>query len=307
MRCRRKKEGVLRSKVVMQAPAKINLYLEVGPLRHDGFHVVRTVLQTVDLCDLVEVEVVDGGEGIALAVEGEAPLGEDNLCHRAASAFLAATGLHLGIEMRLTKVIPPAAGLGGGSADAAAVLRALNFFTGEALSRGDLLRTAASLGSDVPFFLVGGTALGEGRGERITPLAQAPPLPAVLANPGMQLSTAEVYSRFDSLEEGEPPQQGPGELIEELARGDVGRVTPLLFNALQPAACDLMPEVASLLDEASRAGAAGALVSGSGPSVFLLAAGDDHAEALEKQMKEAAPLVWRTRFRSAGVSPPQDI
>jgi 4-diphosphocytidyl-2-C-methyl-D-erythritol kinase len=297
----------LRSKVVMQAPAKVNLYLEVGPMRHDGFHAVRTVLQTVDLCDLVEVEVADGGEGIAMAVEGEAPPGEDNLCHRAASAFIAATGLRLGIKIKLTKVIPPAAGLGGGSADAAAVLRALNFFTGEALSRGDLLRAAASLGSDVPFFLVGGTALGEGRGERITPLAQAPPLPVVLANPGMELSTAEVYGRFDSLGEGEPPQQGPGGLIDELARGDAGRIASLLYNALQPAACDMLPEVASLLDEASRSGAAGALVSGSGPSVFLLAADDDRAEVLERKMKNVAPLVWRTRFRSAGVSPPQDV
>ena len=296
----------MRSKVVMQAPAKINLYLEVGPRRQDGFHAVRTVLQTVDLCDMVEVEVADGGEGITMAVVGEAPAGEDNLCHRAASAFMEATRQRLGVEIRLTKFIPPAAGLGGGSADAAAVLRALNFFSGEALSRGDLLRTAASLGSDVPFFLVGGTALGEGRGERITPLTQAPPLAVVLANPGMGLSTSEVYARFDSLGEGEPPQQGPAELIEGLARGDAARIAPLLYNALQPAACDMSPQVAALLDEASRAGAAGALVSGSGPTVFLLAADDYEAEGLEKRMREAAPLVWRTNFRSAGVSPPQD-
>ena len=290
----------------MQAPAKVNLYLEVGPLQQDGFHVVRTVLQTVDICDLVEVEVSDGGEGIAMTVEGDAPPGEDNLCHRAAAAFLAATELRLGVGIKLTKAIPPAAGLGGGSADAAAVLRALNFFSGEALSRGDLVRTAASLGSDVPFFLVGGTALGEGRGDRITPLTQAPPLPVVLANPGRELSTAEVYGRFDGMGGGESVPQGPDALVEALTRGDVGEIAALLFNSLQPAACEMMPEVASLLEEGRRAGAVGALVSGSGPTVFLLAADDAAAGDLEERVREAAPMVWRTRFRSAGVSPPRD-
>lgn len=290
----------------MQAPAKVNLYLEVGLPRPDGFHAVRTVLQTVDFCDLVEVEVTDGGEGLELSVEGEAPPGEDNLCHRAAEAFLGATGLRLGIRIKLTKRIPPAAGLGGGSADAAAVLRVLNFFTGEAMNRSELLRTAASLGSDVPFFLVGGTALGEGRGERITPLAQAPPLPVVLVNPGLGLSTAKVYNRYDALGGDEPPAQGPEALIEALSRGDIGDMAPLLFNSLQPAACEMMPEVGSLLEKGRRAGAVGALVSGSGTTVFVLAEDDAGAEELEKTMKEVAPMVWRTRFRSAGVSPPRD-
>ena len=292
----------MRSRVVLEAPAKINLYLEVGSARPDGYHPVRTVLQAVDLCDLLAVEVTDGGAGVRLEVEGDAPPGEDNLCHRAAAAFLAATGLRMGIKIKLTKVIPQAAGLGGGSSDAAAVLRVLNFIAGEALSREELLQTASTLGMDVPFFLVGGTVLGEGRGERVTALPQAPPLPVLLVNPGVGLSTAEVYRRFDILGGEELPAPGPAGLIEALPRGDCGAIGPLLYNSLQRAACELMPEVASLLEAADRAGAARALVSGSGPTVFVLEGEEERAADLEEEMKRHAPLVVRTRFRSSGVS-----
>ncbi len=293
---------MVRSDLLLEAPAKINLFLEVGPPRGDGYHPVRTVLQTVGLCDLVEVEVTEGGEGMRLEVEGDAPPGEDNLCLRAAAAFLAATGLRMGIDIKLTKRIPQAAGLGGGSSDAAAVLRALNFVAGEALGREELMRTAAGLGTDVPFFLVGGTALGEGRGELITPLPQAPPLPVLLVNPGAGLSTAEVYKRFDKSGGGNPPVYSPGDMARALSSGDVALIAPLLYNSLQRAACELMPEIASLLEIAAEAGSAGALVSGSGPTVFFLARCDDEAARLEDRMAAHAPLVVRTAFRSAGVS-----
>ncbi len=292
----------MRSRAVLEAPAKINLYLEVGPPRLDGYHPVRTVLQTVELCDLVEMEVTDGGTGLQLTVEGDAPSGEDNLCHRAATTFLEATGLRMGIKIGLSKRIPQAAGLGGGSSDAAAVLRILNSLGGEALSREELLGMAASLGMDVPFFLVGGTALGEGRGERISPLAQAPPLPVVLLNPGTGLVTADVYRRFDAAGGDSPAAQGPESLLAALPGGDAGAIAPLLFNSLQRAACDLMPGLDALLQKALEAGAAGALVSGSGPTVFALAGDDGRADTLETEMRKYAPFVARTRFRSAGVS-----
>jgi len=292
----------MRSRAVLEAPAKINLYLEVGPPRPDGYHPVRTVLQAVEICDLLEIEVTEGGEGIQLAVEGDAPAGDDNLCHRAAAVFLAATGMRMGVKMKLSKRIPQAAGLGGGSSDAAAVLRILNFIAGEALNREELLRTAASLGMDVPFFLVGGTALGQGKGERITPLPQAPPLPVLLVNPGAALSTAEVYRRFDLSGGDDPAAQGPGSLIAALPAGDARTVATLLHNSLQRAACELMPEVGNLLEEAAGIGATGALVSGSGPTVFVLAASDEEAAFLEEEMRRHAPVVYRTRFRMAGVS-----
>jgi 4-diphosphocytidyl-2-C-methyl-D-erythritol kinase len=292
----------MRSRVSLEAPAKINLYLEVGLPRPDGYHPVRTVLQAVEVCDLVEVEVTDGGEGLELAVEGDAPPGEDNLCYRAAAAFLAATGKSMGIKIELTKHIPQAAGLGGGSSNAAAVLRALNFFCGEIMGREELMRTAASLGMDVPFFLVGGTALGEGRGEHVTPLVQAPPLPVLLVNPGVGLATGEVYRHFDFGGFEGPPAPGPGPLIEALPWGDAAAIATLLYNSLQRPACELMPEIAAILDRAAEAGAAGALVSGSGPSVFMLAEDEMHASELEHEIRKHAPLVLRTNFRSAGVS-----
>ena len=292
----------MRSEAVLEAPAKVNLYLEAGPLRPDGYHPVRTVLQTVELCDLVEMEVTVGGEGVRLAVDGVVQHGEDNLCYRAASVFIAATRMRMGIDIRLSKRIPQAAGLGGGSSDAAAVLRMLNFYAGEAMTRERLMQTAASLGMDVPYFLVGGTALGEGRGERIKPLPQAPPLPVLLVNPGIALSTSEVYRRFDLSGGDDPPAQGPGTLLSLLPAADAEMLAPLLHNSLQRAACELNPEVGDLLQRAAEAGAASALVSGSGPTVFILARSDEEAVFLEEEMMRHAPIVIRTRFRMAGVS-----
>lgn len=290
-------------RITLKAPAKINLYLEVGSRRPDGYHSVRTVLQAVEWFDLVELEMERVGRGVELEVAGEAPAGEENLCQRAVGAFLEATGVSMGVKVKLTKRIPLAAGLGGGSSDAAAVLRGLNHLTGGSLGREELFRLASSLGSDVPFFLVGGTALGEGRGERIIPVVQAPPLPVVLVNPGSGLPTAEVYRRFDSSPRKEPPAEGLRSLLDSLAAGDVRRLASFLHNSLQEAACELLPVLREILDAARRAGAGGVLVSGSGPTVFMLAADDREAELLASRMEEIAPVVFRTRFCRHGVAP----
>ncbi|MGQ9757872.1 MAG: 4-(cytidine 5'-diphospho)-2-C-methyl-D-erythritol kinase [Actinomycetota bacterium] len=289
-------------KARFKAPAKINLYLEVGPRRPDGYHRVRNVLQTVEWFDLLDLEVRLGEKGIRLEVEGKAPPGEDNLCYRAAELFLEAAGITAGVCIRLKKEIPVAAGLGGGSSDAAAVLRGLEYLTGAGLGREDLLTLAARLGSDVPFFIVGGTALGEGRGEVVTPVVQAPPLPLVLANPGKELSTAEVYRRYDLLPAGEPPEGGPGPLLDSLAAGDALGVASHLYNALEEAASALLPELKGILEAARRAGAPGVLVSGSGPTVFALAGAPEEAESIAFRMREVAPVVRVTRFCSHGVA-----
>jgi 4-diphosphocytidyl-2-C-methyl-D-erythritol kinase len=289
-------------KVTLEAPAKINLYLEVGPLRSDGYHAVRTVMQAVELCDTVEVELGEGGDGMELVVEGDAPAGPDNLCLRAAEAFATALGRHLAGRIKLIKRIPQAAGLGGGSSDAAAVLRALNYLLGEGLQREELLWTAASLGSDVPFFLLGGTVLGEGRGERVSPLLQAPPLPLLLLNPGTGLEAKEVYGRFDLRGGDDPPGGGPRDLIAALPGGDINAIATLLFNSLQRAALEMDPAIRKLLEVGRRTGAKGALVSGSGPTVFALVSDDEAARGLEAEMRGAVPFVVRTRFRTSGVS-----
>lgn len=288
-------------RVVVKAPAKINLYLEVGARRPDGFHQVRTVIQAVEVFDRLDLELDEGGGGVRLEVEGMAPPGEENLCCRAAAAFLEATGMRLGVRIRLTKSIPTAAGLGGGSSDAAAVLRGLNLLAGEALGQEDLFRLAAGLGSDVPFFLVGGTAMGEGRGERVKPLIQAPPLPVVLANPARGLLTPEVYRRYDLLGPVEPPLGGPEPLLEALRRGDARDAAPFLFNALEPAACELLPELRKIM-EIIAAGGGKPLVSGSGPTVFVLAPDEEEAERMASLLEGEVPLVFRTRFCSHGAA-----
>ena len=289
------------NRVVMEAPAKINLYLEVGGRRPDGYHFVRTLMQAVELLDRVEVELSPSHGGVELEVEGDAPQGEGNLCHLAAGAFMEAVGRDMGVGISLVKRIPAAAGLGGGSADAAAVLRALNYLMEEALDVKEMFRLAASLGSDVPFFLLGGTVRGEGRGERVTPLAQAPPLPVILANTGDRLSTSEVYGRFDLSGGGEPPPGALEALVDALPVGDIGRISRLLFNSLQRPACEMMPRVGELLEKAEEAAGRGFLLSGSGPTVYILASGETEAESLEKKMRRVAPVVIRTRFRSSGV------
>jgi 4-diphosphocytidyl-2-C-methyl-D-erythritol kinase len=292
---------VLTRKVSLEAPAKINLYLEVGPLRPDGYHAVRTVMQAVELCDIVEMELLEEGSRLDLEVDGDAPSGEENLCLRAAGVFSEALGKPLAVRIKLIKRIPRAAGLGGGSSDAAAVLRALDYLLEGPFSREELFKLAASIGSDVPFFLVGGTAMGVGRGERITPLTQAPPLPVILATPGLELSTADVYRRFDLSGGDSPPGGGPEALVESLPGGDAGLIGIFLHNSLQRAAGKMVPEIIGLLDTAVKAGAEGVLVSGSGPTVFLLAGDETRAESLERKMNEAAPLVIKSRFRSSGV------
>ncbi len=288
------------ARIVLEAPAKINLYLEVGPRRPDGFHPVNTVMQAVELCDRVEIEMENEGNGIRLEVAGDAPAGDENLCVRAAKAFFTWIKKPAGARIRLEKKIPAAAGLGGGSSDAAAVLRGLQLLAAEDMEREDLFELAASLGSDVPFFLVGGTALGTGRGERVFPLVQAPPLPVLLVNPGIELASGRVYERFDEIGGDEPPGKGAAGLIGCLALQQADEIGAHLFNSLQRAAMDLVPAIRKLMEAAERVGADRFLLSGSGPTIFFM--NDEKIDPLWKQMKQDAPWTMKTCFRSKGIA-----
>ncbi|OFW57728.1 MAG: 4-(cytidine 5'-diphospho)-2-C-methyl-D-erythritol kinase [Actinobacteria bacterium RBG_19FT_COMBO_54_7] len=298
----RERRGSLpRDRIALEAPAKVNLYLEVGPRRPDGYHPVRSVMQAIELCDLVEVELDRGGRGIEIEVEGDAPAGDDNLCIQAARAYSEWLKKPFGVRIGLKKRIPNAAGLGGGSSDAAAVLRGLQLLSGEDISREELFELAASLGSDVPFFLIGGTALAQGRGEQIFPLVQAPPLPILLANPGIELSTRLVYEKFDEIGGPKPPEGGPAGLIKSLASQDVERIPGLLFNSLQKAAIDLVPEIGQLLEMAKRSDEEAALLCGSGSTVFVMRENEQRVSA-ENQMKQTAAWLLDTQFRGGGVA-----
>jgi 4-diphosphocytidyl-2-C-methyl-D-erythritol kinase len=274
----------------ISAPAKVNLFLAVRGRREDGFHELESVFQAIELAD--EVEFQPRPEGIRISADWPGlPDGEDNLCWRAANLLMEETGARRGVEIRLHKRIPPGAGLGGGSSDAAAVLLALNRLWELNLSAEALGRLAASLGADVAFFLKGGTALGRGRGEVLSSLP-TPDLWFVLAWPEENLSTAQVYRAWD-----EQPAAGEAsleEMLEAVKSNDSRRTAACLRNDLEEAAMRLCPPIEGLKKELLEAGCLGAQVSGSGSAVFGIAQDENHAGEIAAVLSRQEGL-WMRR------------
>src|SRR5215213_1514511 len=265
--------------VVAQAPAKVNVHLGVGPLRPDGFHELRTVYLAVSLLDTVTARP---GNGLELTVTGEGadgargadrvPTDRRNLVWRAAELLAATAGVPADATLHIAKSIPAAAGLAGGSADAAAALVALDALWGTRASRSDLTELAARLGSDVPFSLLGGIALGSGRGEQLSPVLARTPWNWVLGIADEGLSTPAVYAELDRLRaEGRVPDgteiPSSESVIAALRSGPPASLAAALSNDLQAPALALRPPLRRALRAAVDAGAAGVLVSGSGPTV----------------------------------------
>jgi 4-diphosphocytidyl-2-C-methyl-D-erythritol kinase len=290
------------SAVVARAPAKVNVHLGVGPLRPDGFHELRTVYLAVSLFDTVTAA---HGDGLSLTVTGEGaggrgadlvPTDRRNLVWRAAELLAASAGVAPDATLGIDKSIPTAAGLAGGSADAAAALVALDALWGTRASRADLLDLAAQLGSDVPFSLVGGVALGAGRGEQVTPVLSRTRWDWVLGIAGEGLSTPAVYGELDRLRaDGRVPDAGrldADPVLAALRSGPVAALAGTLANDLQAPALALRPALGRALRAATEAGAAAALVSGSGPTVAALADGEQDALRLAAELAGAG--VFRT-------------
>jgi 4-diphosphocytidyl-2-C-methyl-D-erythritol kinase len=247
------------------ARAKVNLCLDVFDLRPDGYHEVASVMQSLALHDVLALEAVP--EGISLQVAGEAvAAGEENLVLRAARRLAAATGCRRGAAVMLHKNIPVAAGLGGGSADAAAALAGLDRLWELGCAAGFLAEIGAELGADVPFCLTGGTALATGRGEKLTRLPPLPELGVLLLKPPYGLSAGAVYRAFDSARPNHRPVAR--QMAEALAGGDWRRALQWCSNALEAVVFKEHPELAVLKQELQEAGALCALMSGSGPTVF---------------------------------------
>lgn len=293
--------------VTARAPAKINAHLAVGPLCPDGFHELRTVYLAVSLLDSVTARP---GEGLSLAVSGEGtgaatgadavPTDRRNLVWRAAELLAAHAGVRADAQLEIVKAIPAAAGLAGGSADAAAALVALDALWGTRADRSELLALAAELGSDVPFSLLGGVALGTGRGEQLAPVLAGRSWHWVLGIAGEGLSTPAVYAELDRLRaEGRVPDGSEllpdGPVIAALRSGPAEALAAALANDLQAPALALRPELRRALRAATGAGALGALVSGSGPTVAALVADEAAAVAL------AAVLAGEGVFRTVRV------
>lgn len=298
--------------VTARAPAKINIHLGVGPPRRDGFHDLATVFHALRLADDVVAERTDLG---TVTVEVQAaddshididavPVDASNLAARAAEALRRYAGVECGVHLRIVKRIPVAGGLAGGSADAAAALVACDAVWQTGCGKAELATLGARLGSDVPFSLHGGTMLGSGRGDQLCPVMAPGPLHWVLAVADGGLSTPTVYAELDRIRSGTEvaAPSVPDTLLSALRQCDVGAVSEHLSNDLQAAALRLRPGLGDVLDAGRDLGAAGGIVSGSGPTIVFLAADADSASDLAHGLTAGGHCVAAvpTRGSSAG-------
>lgn len=277
--------------VTVRVPAKVNLHLGVGPVRRDGYHELVTVFQAVSIYDTVTARP---SLGLRLANRGlgadELPTGPDNLVWKAASGLAQRAQCPPDADLLVDKRIPIAGGMAGGSADAAGTLVACNALWQTGLSRQELAQVAATLGADVPFPLLGGTALGTGIGEQLTPVLTTGTFHWVFATQDFGISAGEAYRELDrmrSVGEALVPAGDPHELLDALRAGDPHRVGAALVNDLQDAAVSLRPSLLDTLQAGADGGALGALVSGSGPTCAFLVADADGAGELAEYLTGA--------------------
>jgi 4-diphosphocytidyl-2-C-methyl-D-erythritol kinase len=290
--------------VVIRVPGKVNLGLSVGPLDSDGYHELVTVFQAISLYDDVTVKIGTEGAGITLDASGSTsvgvPLDETNLAYRAADLMITKFQLDSDIDIHLKKEIPVAGGMAGGSADAAGVIVGIDSLFELGLSRDELERIGSELGSDVPFGIAGGTAIGRGRGDQLTPVLSKGTYQWVLALSNSGLSTPAVYGECDRLREGlsiAKPSANDA-LLQALRAGDARELGKALSNDLQSAACSLRPALRLVLDVGNDYGALGCIVSGSGPTVAFLV--EDEERALDLTVALSASGVVGGVVRASG-------
>lgn len=288
--------------ITVRVPAKVNVQLTVGAPRPDGFHDLANVFLAVGLYDEVTVTPADG---LRITCSGpdaaQVPLDASNLAARAAIALAERHGIAPDVHIHIAKDIPVAGGMAGGSADGAAALLACDALWSTGATRDELLAICAELGSDVPFSLVGGAALGTGRGERLTPIDVGGTFHWVFAVADGGLSTPAVYGEFDRLtaDTDVPEPEASPALLDALSTGDATALAAALTNDLQPAALSLRPSLADTLAAGTAAGALAALVSGSGPTTAFLVADEESA----RKVAEALLTSGTCRNARTAVSP----
>jgi 4-diphosphocytidyl-2-C-methyl-D-erythritol kinase len=289
--------------VHVRAPGKINVFLRVGSLLEDGYHDVAIAYQAVSLCE--DVRVTES-EGFSVAVSGSVelsrvPTDERNIAIRAARLLAERTGYRGGAHIDIEKHVPVTGGMGGGSADAAATLLACDALWGTDLPREDLLELARRLGADVPFAVTGGTAIGTGRGDELSPALAQGTFHWVLALADFGLSTPEVYAELDAHRARHRADISPAataptvdaDVLQALRAGDPHMLAAVLHNDLQAAALHLSPELTGVLELGERTGALAGIVSGSGPTVAFLTADLDAALDLQVALSAARLNVVR--------------
>jgi len=278
------------SSVIARAPGKINLVLRVGRRRADGYHDLLTCFQAVDVWETVALSPADE---FSIAVSGDVNLGEipldgNNLAMKAVAAVARATGRTDAVAILIDKKVPVGGGMGGGSADAAATLIAINELWHTGLSQVELLTIAAELGSDVSFLLEGGTAIGRGRGEILEPIKSLAFSWVIV--PSMEhLATPGVYGRLDELRADVDvvlPESLPDAFLDALYRGDPEALAPHLINDMAQASLDLEPELEATLEKGLQCGALAVMVSGSGPTSAMLSRDDAHANAIQASLRD---------------------
>ncbi|SMF58565.1 4-(cytidine 5'-diphospho)-2-C-methyl-D-erythritol kinase [Streptomyces sp. Amel2xC10] len=277
--------------VTVRVPAKVNVQLAVGAARADGFHDLANVFLAVGLYDEVTATPADALTVTCAGPDADqVPLDRTNLAARAAIALAERYGRSPDVHLHIAKDIPVAGGMAGGSADGAGALLACDALWGTGASREELLDICAELGSDVPFSLVGGAALGTGRGEKLTALEVGGTFHWVFAMAVRGLSTPAVFREFDRLGEGLdiPEPVASPELLDALAKGDPDALAAHLSNDLQPAALSLFPDLAATLAAGHAAGALATLVSGSGPTTAYLARDAASAEKIADSLRASA-------------------
>lgn len=291
-------------RVRVRAAGKINLALRVGALAPDGYHPLVTIFQAVSVFD--EVTVVSAAAGaFSVTVSGDqaalVPLDDTNLAIKAARLLAAEFEVDAGAHIAIKKAIPVGGGMAGGSADAAATLLACSVLWQLDVSPDELRELGSRLGADVPFSLLGGSAVGTGHGDELVPALSRGAYHWVLALSEGELATPQVYRRFDELGVVREPLDVPADLMNGLAAGDPGLVGPALINDLQPAAVSLRPQLQRILDVGMDLGALGAVVSGSGPTVAFLT--PDESAAIDMSVQLSAAGVCKQIKRVAGPVP----
>ena len=276
-----------------KAPAKINLSLDVLGKRDDGYHDVEMNMTTIDLADRVTLHAIEQDQ-IEVSLESRyVPSDERNLAYKAAVAFERKYGLRSGVHIHIEKNIPVSAGLGGGSTDAAAVLRGLNRLWSLGIPLEELADLGASIGSDVPFCVYGNTAIATGRGEKIEPLASPPSCWVVLAKPNIGVSTRTIFQRVKPEGLTHPNTK---EIIHALSNKDFNRMCANIGNVLEDITLNLYPEVQHIKDIMKQTGAAGVLMSGSGPTVYSLVETQNKANRIYNGMRGVCQEVYLVRL-----------
>jgi len=277
--------------VRVRVPAKVNLHLSVGQVRADGFHEITTVFQAVGVYDDVVARVADGLHIQAVGDDiDDVPLDSSNLAWRAAQMLAEHAHVEPDVALELHKTIPVGGGMAGGSADAAAALVACAHLWRTGTPRSELAELAAELGSDVAFPLTGGTALGTGRGEQLTPVLATGAYDWVFAFADYGIPAGDAYAELDRLRATQRPPTAsgsPDEVLDALRAGDCGRLADALSNDLQAAALSLHPELADVIDTGLSNGALAGIVSGSGPTCAFLCAHADAARELAESLDES--------------------